>query len=735
VHVTGQGDRTVWTEERIKKLKEGWKLGMTAGQIAEMLGNGVSPNMVTWLAHRLGFVNLEADSHNSNEHKIDQQIPSKEKNNSRMLSAADAASFLPDAVNINDKVSLASAESIMIAGFSHDDIATRQWHFELENDHDHSTRRIYCLGFDEFGKQNIDWQFNVEGKLSKKAQTAYKEAFQGIFFKLPAGIPAVWTMISRSIPIARAIREEGMTAKIVNGRLVLEGGSSKRAALMLKSKSLGDLRRVIGAPSNTTIETRRVTIERSFAEVISQMEAVIQNRNPQDDLENKFIKDLKKICFRLNSEQNDHFYIVDGSNIVDESYYRLPALIDPDRRPVGAVYGFTAALWKLTTEIDRAAAPTHMAVVFPSCDEDGAFSVQQYMASRRPMPSEYLRAQFPLIRDAARALGVYLLERPLTATVDMIASYVKMARAKGLDVTIVSSDPTLMQLVDRHVTLLNPLSSERIGPTEVTETFGVPPDKVGEVLALVGNRNGIPGLKGIEPKIAADLIRQYDTIEGLISNIENISNSDLKINLIASIDEIRRSRGLVRLNDDITILTPLSVIVLQKPMHESLVSFFQKHGFRSMLDKLLQSASEISGQHASLSPKAGDSENSGKILVNINTKYEINSLLEVYKTEYIDLILEQILSYVNNSVLNGSPIDDYKLSVLREISYAFRNIFHEDADEGVVFEMENDTVNPRTSRSRAAELGYRAPEVGQLRIVSEHEGEWSLDNISDDLDS
>jgi hypothetical protein len=145
----------------------------------------------------------------------------------------------------------AAAESVMIAGFSDDTVAMREWTFDIKgNDgavHDH----VACTGTDQFGNTDLPWCRNSEGKVSKTAQSAYKGGLQHVFFNLTSPVAAVWTMASRAIPVARAIRQEGMTAKLVDGALVLEGGDTERAKAMREAKSLAALRKAVEGATGT----------------------------------------------------------------------------------------------------------------------------------------------------------------------------------------------------------------------------------------------------------------------------------------------------------------------------------------------------------------------------------------------------------------------------------------------------------------------------------------------------
>lgn len=147
-----------------------------------------------------------------------------------------------------------AALAVMTAGFACDEVAGRDWTFDIMVKGDVHTH-VTCTGTNEFGNDDLAWKRNGEGAVSKVAQSAYKHGLCAAFFGLKSSVPAVWTMVSKAIPMARAIREEGMTAKIVDGALVLEGGSGERAEAMRAAKSLSALAKVAEGKTGTSRES------------------------------------------------------------------------------------------------------------------------------------------------------------------------------------------------------------------------------------------------------------------------------------------------------------------------------------------------------------------------------------------------------------------------------------------------------------------------------------------------
>src|SRR4249919_4241115 len=219
-----------------------------------------------------------------------------------------------------------------------------------------------------------------------------------------------------------------------------------------------------------------------------------------------------------------HLYLVDGSSYIFRAYHRLPPLTNRHGTPAGAVYGYTTMLWKLADGLTKADGPTHMAVILDASEHTHRNEMYDQYKAHRPPPPEDLVPQFPLIRVATRAFSIPCIEEAGLEADDIIACYVTAARAVGWQVTIVSSDKDLMQLVeDGHVDMLDTMNDRRIDDAAVNEKFGVGPEKVGEVLALMGDSvDNVPGVPGVGPKTATQLIQDYGSVEGVLAAVEEI---------------------------------------------------------------------------------------------------------------------------------------------------------------------------------------------------------------------
>jgi DNA polymerase-1 len=282
-----------------------------------------------------------------------------------------------------------------------------------------------------------------------------------------------------------------------------------------------------------------------------------------------------------------HLYLVDGSSYIFRAFHRLPPLTNKFGLNVGAVYGYTTMLWKLVDSLNKADGPTHLAVILDA--SESTFRNQlydQYKANRPPPPPE-LVPQFPLIRDATRAFSLPCLEEMGLEADDIIACYVKAAVKQGWQVTIVSSDKDLMQLIEPGVDMLDTMNDRRIGREEVIEKFGVPPEQVGEVLALMGDSvDNIPGVPGIGPKTASKLIQEFGHVEAVLAAAPDMKPSKMRDNLIEHADKARISRQLVELICDSPLPEPLDQLAMKGIPEEPLREFLDHHGFRTLLARL-----------------------------------------------------------------------------------------------------------------------------------------------------
>ena len=260
-------------------------------------------------------------------------------------------------------------------------------------------------------------------------------------------------------------------------------------------------------------------------------------------------------------------YLVDGSGYIFRAFFALPPMTRPDGTPVNAVYGFTNMLGKLIEDTEA----SHLAVIFDTARKTFRSDIYPDYKANRPPPPEELIPQFDLIREATRAFNVPCIELAGYEADDLIATYARLARERGQQVTVVSSDKDLMQLVCEGVAMLDPVKNRTVGREQVIEKFGVPPEKVIDVQSLAGDStDNVPGVPGIGIKTAAQLIAEYGDLDTLLERAEEIKQPKRRQNLIEFAEQARVSRKLVTLKRDVPIEVPLEALRLHAPDPETL---------------------------------------------------------------------------------------------------------------------------------------------------------------------
>ena len=287
-------------------------------------------------------------------------------------------------------------------------------------------------------------------------------------------------------------------------------------------------------------------------------------------------------------EKGSHVYLIDGSGYIFRAFHALPPLTRPsDGLPVGAVHGFCQMLWKLLGDSKIADKPTHIAVVFDAGRETFRNKIYDKYKAQRPPPPEELVPQFGLIRDATAAFNIASLEQDGFEADDLIATYARLVTQSGGDVTIISSDKDLMQLIRPGVVMLDGMKSKRIGRDEVIEKFGVPPEKVVDVQSLAGDSvDNVPGVPGIGIKTAAELIGTYGDLDTLLASAGEIKQPKRRENLIQFADQARVSRELVRLKDDVPVEHPPERLGVQDADPTALLGFLQAMEFNTLTQKI-----------------------------------------------------------------------------------------------------------------------------------------------------
>ena len=278
-----------------------------------------------------------------------------------------------------------------------------------------------------------------------------------------------------------------------------------------------------------------------------------------------------------------HAVLIDGSGFIFRAYHALPPMTRPDGTPVNAVFGFSNMLAKLLREH----VGTHIAVIFDAGAQTFRNRLYDAYKAHRPPPPDDLIPQFKLVREATAAFGVPAVELADWEADDLIAAYAKAVTDAGGQATIVSSDKDLMQLIRPGVEMLDPIKQKPIGPAEVMEKFGVAPDKMIEVQALIGDSvDNVPGVPGIGPKGAAQLINEYGDLESVLAAAPGMKASKRRDNLLEHAEKARISRELVTLRTDTPMPLPIDQMHARPFDKAALGAWLKTQGFRSIATRL-----------------------------------------------------------------------------------------------------------------------------------------------------
>lgn len=275
--------------------------------------------------------------------------------------------------------------------------------------------------------------------------------------------------------------------------------------------------------------------------------------------------------------------LIDGYGFVFRAYHSLPPLTRPDGTPVGAVYGFTNMLIKLLAGLEV----THVAVVFDAGSKTFRNDIfPAYKANRPPCPED-LKPQFAIVRESAESLNLAILEKTGFEADDIIATIAKKSEAEGYQVLIVSSDKDLMQLINEHTYMYDSMKNRFIGIPEVKEKFFVGPNQVLDMLSLMGDSSdNVPGVKGIGPKTAAELIQQFGSLEDIFKNLDQIKQDKRRQLLADGEENAKLSKILITLREDVELGISLDDLEVKKIDPHKLISFLDVQGFRSLITRV-----------------------------------------------------------------------------------------------------------------------------------------------------
>jgi DNA polymerase I len=274
--------------------------------------------------------------------------------------------------------------------------------------------------------------------------------------------------------------------------------------------------------------------------------------------------------------------LVDGSSYLYRAYHALPPLTNSKGMPTGAVYGVINMLKKLVADYK----PARFAVVFDAGGKtfrDDMF--EEYKAQRAPMPDE-LREQVEPLKAVIKAMGFPLLEIVGVEADDVIGTLAHMSAAQGIPCVISTMDKDMAQLVNDHVTLTNTMHGTTLDRQGVIQKFGVPPERIVDYLALVGDSvDNIPGVPKVGPKTASKWLNDYGTLDELVAHAHEIRGV-VGDNLRASLDQLALARGLATIRCTVDLPVAFDRLVPGQADTEQLRDWFKRLEFNTWLRQL-----------------------------------------------------------------------------------------------------------------------------------------------------
>lgn len=310
---------------------------------------------------------------------------------------------------------------------------------------------------------------------------------------------------------------------------------------------------------------------------------------------------------------SEHLIIIDGSAYIHRAFHAVPRMLRrSDGMNINAVNGYCEILWGMIRKSLKKYegwCGTHMVVVFDHKSPNFRHRLFPAYKANRPPVDEELSAQLPLMRHATRAFGVPSIELEGHEADDIIATLARRAAEMAVDVTIISSDKDLYQLVGPQISMWDPLKKvpaemrfdpdhphlphqkrtyhfARMGPAEVYEKFGVYPTEIGDYLAMLGDTSdNIPGLPGVGAKTAVELLEKYGTLQSIIDHADE-QPKKRRESLIDNHDQLLLSRRLVELDVHVPIEMDWEAALIATPSRYKITKFLSAQGLVSLMLKV-----------------------------------------------------------------------------------------------------------------------------------------------------
>ena len=284
-------------------------------------------------------------------------------------------------------------------------------------------------------------------------------------------------------------------------------------------------------------------------------------------------------------------YLIDGSSYIFRAYYGIRQFLSTSKGfPTNALYGFINMLQKVVKDEK----PDYLAVTFDSKEKTFRHEMYADYKANREAPPEDLAKQFPYFEPLVQAFNIHSVRVPGYEADDIMGTLAKKGAEEGLQVVIVSGDKDMMQLIGPGIRMLDTMKNKWFDIEAVEEKFGVPPDRVIEVMGLMGDSSDhIPGVKGVGPKTAMELICKFGSIEELYERIDEVDKQKLREKLVQDKEMALLSRQLVTINTSMELEFNLEDLKLKPSNNTELKKLFSEFEFSSLLGELEDKSSPV----------------------------------------------------------------------------------------------------------------------------------------------
>ena len=384
------------------------------------------------------------------------------------------------------------------------------------------------------------------------------------------------------------------------------------------------------------------------------------------------------------NNQKKRIALIDSYSFVFRAYFSMPAFTRKDGTPVGAVYGFTKMMMRLLASLDF----THIVAIFDSGSKTFRNEIYSEYKMHRPECPEDLKPQFPIIRQVAESLNLATLEKKNYEADDLIATIAKQVDPDEYEVLIISPDKDLMQLVSDHIKIYDAGKDKMIDRAAVKEKFGVKPEQVVDILALMGDAaDNIPGVKGVGPKTASELISEFGSLENLYQNLDKIKQKKRKEYLETDHEKAKLSKILARLEENVDFDSDLSNFKVRPIDPQKLINFLEAQNFNSLATKV-RTEFDYNNEDISNEINQNKENNLKKIkIVKIKSKSDLEKLKKSEKLAKFAIFDTNLITNQSNQLF----LKDFTISLPIE-SGKIEEVFYFESD---IWQESNDLFNQK----------------------------------------